>query len=66
MFVRDMLHDNISLAMVKSINEVGHVIGKATIAEFAENEEILNLLKHIGVDYAQGYAISKPEPLIRD
>ncbi len=66
MFVRDMLHDNISLAMVKSINEVGHVIGKATIAEFAENEEILNLLKHIGIDYAQGYAISKPEPLIRD
>lgn len=63
MFVKDIVHDKISLAMVASINEVGHVMGKRTIAEFVENEEILNSLKTMGVDYAQGYGISKPIPL---
>ena len=49
--------------MVKSINEVGHVMGKKTIAEFVENEQIFNLLNDLGVDYAQGYGIGKPVPL---
>ena len=48
------------LAMVKSINEVGHIMGKKTVAEFVENERIFNLLYELGVDYAQGYGISKP------
>ena len=65
MFVREIANDKISRAMVKSINEVGHVMGKRTIAEFVENDEILALLKEIGVDYAQGYGIAKPEPLIQ-
>jgi EAL domain-containing protein (putative c-di-GMP-specific phosphodiesterase class I) len=54
------LEDKVDLAMVKSINEVGHVMGKKTIAEFVENEAIFNLLHELGVDYAQGYGISKP------
>lgn len=49
--------------MVASINEVGHVMGKRTIAEFVENEEILERLRNTGVDFAQGYGISKPGPL---
>ena len=65
MFVRDILHDDINLAMVKSINEIAHVMGKSTIAEFVENEDILNLLKQVGVDYVQGYAVAKPEPLMQ-
>jgi EAL domain-containing protein (putative c-di-GMP-specific phosphodiesterase class I) len=63
LFVKDILEDNVDLAMVKSINEVGHVMGKKTIAEFVENEKIFNLLKKLGVDYAQGYGIGKPVPL---
>ncbi|MGR9115586.1 MAG: EAL domain-containing protein [Gammaproteobacteria bacterium] len=63
LFVKDILDDQVDLAMVKSINEVGHVMDKKTIAEFVENEQIFNLLKELGVDYAQGYGLSKPLPL---
>jgi diguanylate cyclase (GGDEF)-like protein/PAS domain S-box-containing protein len=62
-FVKDILDDEVDLAMVKSINEVGHVMNKKTIAEFVENERIFNLLKILGIDYAQGYGIGKPVPL---
>ncbi len=60
LFVKDILDDKVDLAMVKSINEVGHIMGKKTVAEFVENEKIFNLLHELGVDYAQGYGISKP------
>lgn len=60
MFVRDMVDDPIDLEMVRSINEIGHVMGKKTIAEFVENKEILACLKDLGVDYAQGYHLGKP------
>jgi diguanylate cyclase (GGDEF)-like protein/PAS domain S-box-containing protein len=63
LFVKDILEDRVDLAMVKSINEVAHVMNKKTIAEFVENEGIFNLLKALGVDYAQGYGIGKPVPL---
>lgn len=63
MFVKDIVDDPIDFAMVKSINEIGHVMGKKTIAEFVENEAILNKLREIGVDYAQGYGIGMPMPL---
>ncbi len=62
-FVKDMLDDEVDLAMVKSINEVGHVMGKKTIAEFVENMQIFDKLNELGVDYAQGYGIAKPVPL---
>jgi len=63
MFVKDMVDDAIDLEMVKSINNIGHVMGMKTIAEFVENDEILNKLEMIGVDYAQGYGVGKPLPL---
>jgi len=63
LFVKDILDDKVDLAMVKSINEVGHVMDKKTIAEFVENEQIFNLLNELDVDYAQGYGIGKPVPL---
>jgi diguanylate cyclase (GGDEF)-like protein/PAS domain S-box-containing protein len=62
MFVIDMVDDPIDYAMVKSINEIGHVMGMKTIAEFVETDEIKNKLIEIGVDFAQGYRIGKPEP----
>ena len=60
-FVKEMLHDPIDREMVRSINEIGHLTGKQTIAEFAENEEIIAMLRGIGVDYAQGYGVSEPK-----
>ena len=62
-FVRDAATDPIDLAMVRSINEIGHIMGKKTIAEFVEDDAILQKLREIGVDYAQGYFVGKPEPL---
>lgn len=61
-FVRDMLSDPIDDAMVQAINQIGHVMRIETIAESVESEAILRRLKEIGVDYAQGYAISLPQP----
>ena len=60
MFVKDMLTDTLDYEMVKSINQIGHVMGLETVAEFVESEEILDKLKEIGVDYAQGYGLGKP------
>lgn len=62
-FVKDMVNDPIDRAMVESINQIGHVMKKKTIAEFVENDEILEQLRVLGVDYAQGYGIEKPKPL---
>ncbi|MDP1658088.1 MAG: EAL domain-containing protein [Methylotenera sp.] len=61
MFVKAIVNNKIDRAMVESINNVGHVMGLHTIAEFAENNDIINILKEIGVDYAQGYGVAKPE-----
>ncbi|EGV49987.1 PAS sensor diguanylate cyclase and phosphodiesterase [endosymbiont of Riftia pachyptila (vent Ph05)] len=62
-FVREMLDDPINLAMVKSINDIAQVLGKQTIAEFVESDAIREQLASMGVDFVQGYAISRPEPL---
>ncbi len=63
MFVKNILDDPIDNAMVKSINDIGHVMGIKTIAEYVENDEIKGMLREIGVDYAQGYGIDKPSDL---
>ncbi len=52
----------IDRAMVEMICRIGKMMGKQTIAEFAENEAILEALREIGVDYAQGYGVGRPEP----
>jgi len=62
-FVRDMVEDEVDHAMVEAINRIGHVMGIRTIAEFVENDAILDRLRTMGVDFAQGYGIHKPEPL---
>lgn len=62
-FVRDIATDPITEAMVNSINEVGHVMGLQTIAEFVDSQAAIEQLRMIGVDFAQGYAIARPEPL---
>ncbi len=61
-FVKDICDDRVDLAMVKSINEIGHLLGKKTIAEFIETERIYDKISELGVDYAQGYWIDHPQP----
>lgn len=63
LFVKGIVDDPIDHAMVKAINEIGHVMGMQTIAEFVENDGIKGMLREIGVNYAQGYGIHKPQPL---
>jgi EAL domain-containing protein (putative c-di-GMP-specific phosphodiesterase class I) len=63
MFIRDMRVNEVNMAMVKSINEISHVMGKKTIAEFVEDDATFSLLRNMGVDYAQGYAVGHPVPL---
>jgi EAL domain-containing protein (putative c-di-GMP-specific phosphodiesterase class I) len=60
MFVRHIHVDPIDRALVRSINDVGKVMGKRTIAEFVENDAIRAVLAELGVDYAQGYGVGEP------
>jgi len=62
-FVRHAHIDALDRATVRCIQEVAHVVGKKTIAEFAESAEVCEVLRAMGVDYAQGYAIHRPEPI---
>jgi EAL domain-containing protein (putative c-di-GMP-specific phosphodiesterase class I) len=62
-FVRDILSDPVDYAMVKSINELGQLLGKETIAEYVETLELADELQRMGVNYAQGYAYAQPRPL---
>jgi EAL domain-containing protein (putative c-di-GMP-specific phosphodiesterase class I) len=62
-FVRDMMENTVDQAMVSAINEVGHVMGMTTIAEYAHSPAIVERLREMGVDYAQGFALGIPKPL---
>lgn len=62
-FIKDIVTDSFAKEIVTSIQAVSHVRGIQTIAEFVENEGILQSLSEIGVNYAQGYHIDKPKPI---
>jgi diguanylate cyclase (GGDEF)-like protein len=61
-FVKDMIDNPIDRAMVEMFCRLGQVMGKQTVAEFVENDAILEAVREIGVDYAQGYGVGRPEP----
>ncbi len=61
---KDFTHNPISHAMVKSINEIAHILNIETIAEHIETDESLKEATSMGIDYAQGYIIGRPAPLI--
>ncbi|QBQ53488.1 DUF1631 family protein [Nitrosococcus wardiae] len=62
-FVKDIATNPSDYAVVKSINEIGHFMGKKVIAEYVENKAVLAKLQEIGVDFAQGYGIEPPQLL---
>ncbi len=65
-FVTDLVSSPVKEAMVRAINQIGHVMNIKTIAEGVESAELLAVLGAIGVDYAQGYAIGRPQPFAPD
>jgi EAL domain-containing protein (putative c-di-GMP-specific phosphodiesterase class I) len=62
-FVKRIAEDHIHRAIAEAINRVAHVMAIQTVAECAESQHILDILKELGVDHAQGYAIQHPQPL---
>lgn len=62
-FIRDITKDPVSRAMVESINHVGHVMGIKTIAECVEDDATLRMIREMGLDYAQGYAVGAVQPM---
>lgn len=55
-----MAEDPIDRAMVDAINSVGHVMSKQTFAEFVGSAKVMDALREVGVDFAQGYWVHKP------
>jgi len=65
-FVLNMVNDPRDAAFVNSISSLAHQLGMATIAEFVENEQVLEAVRAAGIDYAQGYHIGRPSRLSYD
>jgi EAL domain-containing protein (putative c-di-GMP-specific phosphodiesterase class I) len=63
-FVRDVVDDALDEAAVRSFVEVARVLGARTVAEFVDRPEVLARVRQMGVDYAQGYLLHRPEPLV--
>lgn len=63
LFVRDINVNEMDRVMVRSINDLAKQMGKVTVAEFVENDQVRELLIELGVDYGQGYGIGHPKPL---
>lgn len=62
-FIRQMTENDLDRAIVESINAVGHRLGAVTVAEQVEDEKTLELVREMGIDQAQGFAIALPQPL---
>ncbi|MEJ2621822.1 MAG: EAL domain-containing protein, partial [Candidatus Thiodiazotropha sp.] len=63
LFVHGVSSDPSDRAIVNSINDIAHSLGKKTIAEYVENAEILHFLYESGVDYVQGHYISSSQDI---
>ena len=62
-FVRNMLHSKVDYAVVKAINNIAHEIRSLTVAECVESEATMGLVRELGIDFAQGYALGRPRPI---
>ena len=62
-FVKDIATDDVGRAMVQSVHQVGQLMSVKTIAEYVENEQIIRILREIGIEFGQGYGIARPIPL---
>jgi diguanylate cyclase (GGDEF)-like protein/PAS domain S-box-containing protein len=62
-FIRNMRRSSVDLAIVKSINNIAHEVRSQTIAEFVEDRALLDMTRKLDIDFAQGYAVGRPEPI---
>ncbi len=62
-FVRNVLHDPLNEAAVRSFVDVAGVVGLRTIAEFVDSNAVMTKVQEMGVNYAQGYLMHKPAPI---
>ena len=65
-FISNLLNDQVDQTLIKSMIEIAKKLNKKTVAEFVENQKVLDLLIQYGADYAQGYFIGKPSPELVD
>ncbi len=63
-FIHNIVHDSVDRELTKALVEVARVLGKKTIAEFVGDAETLKILEAYGVDFAQGFYIGPPGPLV--
>ena len=63
-FIKNIIDDPVDRVMVKSIHYVARAMGLKTIAEFVENQDIIDVVTELGIDYGQGYGIDKPSPFL--
>ena len=61
-FIKNLADNPIDIVMVEAITKIAHVMGIKTIAEYVESQKVMDKLKELGVDYAQGYFLGKPQP----
>ena len=66
MFITHITENNDDKLFVEALVSVAKGMGKSTVAEFVESAEILAVLAELGVDYAQGYYIGKPQDRLLD
>ena len=62
-FIRDIASNPIDRSMVEAVHRIGHQMGLKTVAEYVEADDILAILRQIGVDFVQGNGIHSPEPV---
>lgn len=62
-FIRDVIDDPLDDAAVRCFVDVAGVVGVKTVAEFVDRPEVLQRVRELGIDYAQGFLLHRPEPI---
>jgi EAL domain-containing protein (putative c-di-GMP-specific phosphodiesterase class I) len=62
-FIKDLIDDPLDDAAVRCFVDVARVVGVKTVAEFVDSPAVLQRVKEIGIDYAQGFLLHRPEPI---
>lgn len=62
-FIRDLEHSPLAHAVVRSITDIAHVLRKRSVAEQVESEAQMRIVQAMGVDFAQGHAVARPQPI---
>lgn len=65
-FIHDLESDPMSYSIVRAVTDIGHQIGLEVVAEWVTTQRSWELLRGLGVDYAQGWVVHRPEPTLYD